>query len=180
MTATFLILDGVSDGTWTHDNRGHNPALYQLSYTHHIVGKRFTLRHRKKNKYQTVASFSSRKSRSFYFAEKKRVMILSGYWPHMPTTIQFPLWIDSIYSSCALFWRRSLPLSSPVSFTAASRRSMLPAWPSFWRECPMSRSTTGARNGKNKDGVRCYVLGVRWDHDSIQHPTSNTQNPPNT
>ena len=27
---------GVSDGTWTHDNRGHNPVLYHLSYTHHV------------------------------------------------------------------------------------------------------------------------------------------------
>ena len=26
---------GVSDGTRTHDNRGHNPGLYHLSYTHH-------------------------------------------------------------------------------------------------------------------------------------------------
>ena len=28
-------LAGVSDGTRTHDNRGHNPGLYHLSYTHH-------------------------------------------------------------------------------------------------------------------------------------------------
>ena len=27
---------GVGDGTRTHDNRNHNPGLYQLSYTHHI------------------------------------------------------------------------------------------------------------------------------------------------
>ena len=27
--------DGVGDGTRTHDNRNHNPGLYQLSYTHH-------------------------------------------------------------------------------------------------------------------------------------------------
>ncbi len=27
---------GVSDGTRTRDNWGHNPVLYQLSYTHHI------------------------------------------------------------------------------------------------------------------------------------------------
>ena len=26
----------MSDGTRTHDHRNHNPALYQLSYTHHI------------------------------------------------------------------------------------------------------------------------------------------------
>ena len=26
---------GVDDGTWTHDNRNHNPGLYQLSYAHH-------------------------------------------------------------------------------------------------------------------------------------------------
>ena len=30
-------MNGVSDGIWTHDRRGHNPVLYQLSYTHHIL-----------------------------------------------------------------------------------------------------------------------------------------------
>ena len=29
---------GVGDGTRTRDDRDHNPGLYQLSYTHHIVG----------------------------------------------------------------------------------------------------------------------------------------------
>jgi hypothetical protein len=28
---------GVDDGDRTHDNRSHNPALYQLSYAHHIA-----------------------------------------------------------------------------------------------------------------------------------------------
>lgn len=28
---------GVNDGTRTHDNRDHNPGLYQLSYAHHIM-----------------------------------------------------------------------------------------------------------------------------------------------
>ena len=32
----FLILNGVGDGTRTHDNQNHNLALYQLNYTHHI------------------------------------------------------------------------------------------------------------------------------------------------
>ena len=27
--------DGVADGARTHDNRNHNPGLYQLSYSHH-------------------------------------------------------------------------------------------------------------------------------------------------
>ena len=27
--------NGVDDGIWTHDNRNHNPGLYQLSYAHH-------------------------------------------------------------------------------------------------------------------------------------------------
>ena len=26
--------DGVADGTRTHDDRNHNPGLYQLSYSH--------------------------------------------------------------------------------------------------------------------------------------------------
>ncbi len=29
------ILLRVNDGARTHDNRNHNPGLYQLSYTHH-------------------------------------------------------------------------------------------------------------------------------------------------
>ncbi len=28
-------IGGVADGTRTHDNRNHNPGLYQLSYSHH-------------------------------------------------------------------------------------------------------------------------------------------------
>jgi hypothetical protein len=28
-------LNGVADGARTHDNRNHNPGLYQLSYSHH-------------------------------------------------------------------------------------------------------------------------------------------------
>ena len=28
-------VDGVGNGTRTHDNRNHNPGLYQLSYSHH-------------------------------------------------------------------------------------------------------------------------------------------------
>ena len=27
----------MNDGTRTHDNRDHNPGLYQLSYAHHIL-----------------------------------------------------------------------------------------------------------------------------------------------
>jgi hypothetical protein len=27
----------VADGTRTHDNRNHNPGLYQLSYSHHCT-----------------------------------------------------------------------------------------------------------------------------------------------
>ena len=29
-----LDLFGVADGTRTHDDRNHNPGLYQLSYSH--------------------------------------------------------------------------------------------------------------------------------------------------
>ena len=28
---------GVGNGTRTHDNRNHNPGLYQLSYSHHQI-----------------------------------------------------------------------------------------------------------------------------------------------
>jgi hypothetical protein len=30
-----VSLNGVTDGARTHDNRNHNPGLYQLSYNHH-------------------------------------------------------------------------------------------------------------------------------------------------
>lgn len=37
-------IDGVSDGDRTHDPQNHNLMLYQLSYTHQMVGaKRFEL-----------------------------------------------------------------------------------------------------------------------------------------
>ncbi len=32
--AIFGMADGVADGARTHDNRNHNPGLYQLSYSH--------------------------------------------------------------------------------------------------------------------------------------------------
>jgi hypothetical protein len=32
-----LQLNGVADGIRTHDNRNHNPGLYQLSYSHHLA-----------------------------------------------------------------------------------------------------------------------------------------------
>ena len=32
--AGFLVFFGVADGARTHDNRNHNPGLYQLSYSH--------------------------------------------------------------------------------------------------------------------------------------------------
>ena len=35
----FGMADGVADGTRTHDNRNHNPGLYQLSYSHHWSAK---------------------------------------------------------------------------------------------------------------------------------------------
>ena len=31
------VIDGVADGTRTHDDRNHNPGLYQLSYSHHCL-----------------------------------------------------------------------------------------------------------------------------------------------
>gem|GEM_PF-4230300 len=34
---------GVDDGNRTHDNWNHNPALYQLSYAHHIAVLRYNL-----------------------------------------------------------------------------------------------------------------------------------------
>ena len=40
-----LQMNGVADGARTHDNRNHNPGLYQLSYSHHrrtSCGRRVT------------------------------------------------------------------------------------------------------------------------------------------
>ncbi len=34
-TGLLLEFSGVADGTRTHDDRNHNPGLYQLSYSHH-------------------------------------------------------------------------------------------------------------------------------------------------
>ena len=34
-TQRVLYMFGVDDGNRTHDNRSHNPGLYQLSYAHH-------------------------------------------------------------------------------------------------------------------------------------------------
>ena len=31
------VLGGVADGARTHDNRNHNPGLYQLSYSHRMT-----------------------------------------------------------------------------------------------------------------------------------------------
>ena len=36
--AKCLIHIGVADGARTHDNRNHNPGLYQLSYSHRRSG----------------------------------------------------------------------------------------------------------------------------------------------
>ncbi|SPO54412.1 protein of unknown function [Pseudomonas sp. JV551A1] len=33
----------MDDGNRTHDNWNHNPALYQLSYAHHIAVLRYSL-----------------------------------------------------------------------------------------------------------------------------------------
>ena len=35
---------GVADGARTHDNRNHNPGLYQLSYSHHRDSKTWSAR----------------------------------------------------------------------------------------------------------------------------------------
>lgn len=37
-TEKYGPLSGVADGARTHDNRNHNPGLYQLSYSHHKNG----------------------------------------------------------------------------------------------------------------------------------------------
>ena len=33
----YSFVNGVTDGARTHDNRNHNPGLYQLSYNHHGI-----------------------------------------------------------------------------------------------------------------------------------------------
>ena len=38
LTGVWELL-GVADGTRTHDNRNHNPGLYQLSYSHRRAKK---------------------------------------------------------------------------------------------------------------------------------------------
>ena len=36
-------MDGVDDGTRTHDDWNHNPGLYQLSYAHHRYSNYYNL-----------------------------------------------------------------------------------------------------------------------------------------
>ncbi len=43
------ILSGVTDGARTHDNRNHNPGLYQLSYSHHRNVKSYFWRARQES-----------------------------------------------------------------------------------------------------------------------------------
>ena len=40
ISARCFECSGVDDGTRTHDNRNHNPGLYQLSYIHHCCRQR--------------------------------------------------------------------------------------------------------------------------------------------
>ena len=39
------LVNGVDDGTRTHDDWNHNPGLYQLSYTHHKINITITRIH---------------------------------------------------------------------------------------------------------------------------------------
>ena len=36
-TSALYSLNGVANGARTHDNRNHNPGLYQLSYSHRKI-----------------------------------------------------------------------------------------------------------------------------------------------
>ena len=37
VSGPYTLKVGVADGIRTHDNRNHNPGLYQLSYSHHLT-----------------------------------------------------------------------------------------------------------------------------------------------
>ena len=56
--------DGVAKGTWTLDNRNHNPGLYQLSYSHHWTYlKRLLIR---RAEYIALIRRLTRKTFAFY------------------------------------------------------------------------------------------------------------------
>lgn len=74
----FLILNGVGDGTRTHDNRNHNPGLYQLSYTHrsnfcaHITVRKEILRK------PAVLSSSKNQFQAALFSREPAPALLTG------------------------------------------------------------------------------------------------------
>jgi hypothetical protein len=68
ITFSFLlqgeVKNGVAKGTWTLDNRNHNPGLYQLSYSHHWTYlKRLLIR---RAEYIALIRRLTRKTFAFY------------------------------------------------------------------------------------------------------------------
>ena len=46
LQSCYMLLNGVANGTRTHDDWNHNPGLYQLSYSHHNIATFYYLQQR--------------------------------------------------------------------------------------------------------------------------------------
>ena len=95
---------GVDDGTRTHDNRDHNPGLYQLSYAHHRPVRRVTRTpdgvevrrswHRELSSPAVAGSVDSLKSKTYEVAPRTPARfqvpfatgreVYTNFWPVLP------------------------------------------------------------------------------------------------
>ena len=124
-SASIEALNGVSDGIWTHDNRGHNPALYQLSYTHHvsIVECGFwisDLRMQIINKYALWFQGEKPGIDANSLLILVSILFVKKSKPSKSTNIGIRKWINLLFFSLEPLsvWR--LPLSLPAYFSAES------------------------------------------------------------
>lgn len=60
----FNANDGVADGARTHDNRNHNPGLYQLSYSHHRICILFRCFLNRKRLYKHLSELANQNARN--------------------------------------------------------------------------------------------------------------------